>query len=361
MSRIIMEIRYPKYIEEEIEDVNELISLNEELISNQSDDSLKNNLSFLKNFRKDLTQELNESYESYRLVSFDTIIEKEGKIPFDLDHNRIFMYSHLGKDIGADEVLRCQKELEDLIKKIANKTEVDSPFYSFMKVEPPKISNEEFQKIIKEMADKEKHIFAIVENAKKLMSNDDFNEACKYWEKARKIVSTEPYFTQQHALCKYKSELPSKNVALTDGLKIIEELEPDKSNDPETLGITGAINKNIFFENDDIEYLNRAIMYYGKGFKVRNDYYTGENYALCLNIKAKLETDKDERTYLIIEAKKTRQKIIDTLTEIIISEEFEKYDNKKWIYATLANCYLGLKKLDKFEVNQKNSQQGVFY
>jgi len=76
-----MEIRYPKYIEEEIEDVNELISLNEELISNQSDDSLKNNLSFLKNFRKDLTQELNESYESYRLVSFDTIIEKEGKIP----------------------------------------------------------------------------------------------------------------------------------------------------------------------------------------------------------------------------------------------------------------------------------------
>ena len=36
---------------------------------------------------------------------YATIIikEKEGKIPFDLDHTRIFTYSHLGEDIGFDE------------------------------------------------------------------------------------------------------------------------------------------------------------------------------------------------------------------------------------------------------------------
>ena len=44
---------------------------------------------------------------------YSTVIlkEKQGSIPFDLDHTRIFTYVHLGEDIGADEAKRCQSEL----------------------------------------------------------------------------------------------------------------------------------------------------------------------------------------------------------------------------------------------------------
>jgi hypothetical protein len=96
----------------------------------------------------------------------------------------------------------------------------------------------------------------------------------------------------------YKSKEPSEQTALIDALRIIEELEPDgRTNDPETLGIVGAIYKRLWLLDNDIEYLNRAIESYGKGFKVLSDYYNGENYALCLDFKSKELPDGEEKIY----------------------------------------------------------------
>lgn len=275
---------------------------------------------------------------------FSTIIikEKEGKIPFDLDHNRMFMYSHLGEDIGADEAKRCQKELVILIEQISKTKAIDSPLYEFINdINPPKLPKKEYLLIIEELAQQEKHIFAIVEKAKSSMDKSDFTDASKYWEKANELVPNEPYFIQQWALCKYKSKEPSEQTALIDALKIIEELEPDgQTNDPETLGITGAIYKQLWKLNNDLEALERAIEYYGKCFKIREDYYTGENYALCLNLKAKSIDDKDEIIYCNIEARKVRKVIIENLNDIIEFDEFDLRLDKKWILATLSHCYL---------------------
>ncbi len=276
---------------------------------------------------------------------FSTIVlkEKDGRIPFDLDHNRIFMYSHLGEDIGSDEAKRCQAELTALIHNISKKCEPDSPLYEYMQIVPPSLPEEVYDAIISELAEKEKHIFAVVDKAKEYMHNNDFINATKYWESACKLNPNESYFVQQLALCTYKSSYPSRHTALTDALKIIEELNPeDNTNDPETLGITGAIYKNLYLLVKDIEYINRAIKYYGKGFKVRNDYYTGENYALCLHMKSLVETDPDEKIYLQIEAKKTRKSLIETLNNIIDTENINERQDKKWIYATLAHCYYAI-------------------
>lgn len=293
---------------------------------------------------------------------FSTIIlkEKDGQIPFDLDHNRMFMYSHLGEDIGADESKRCQRELVDLIKQISKTKAVDSPLYEFINdINPPKLPKKEYLIIIEELAKQEKHIFAIVEKAKSSMSRSDFVDASKYWEKANKLVPNEPYFIQQWALCKYKSQEPSKQTALIDALRIIEELEPDgKTNDPETLGITGAIYKRLWNLNNDLEALERAIEYYGKCFKIREDYYTGENYALCLNLKANSIQKTNERIYCNEEARKVREDIIEKLQEIIESEDFDSRLDKKWVLATLSNCYLGInrekesKKYEKLFIGQ---------
>lgn len=277
---------------------------------------------------------------------YSTIIlkEKEGKIPFDLDHNRMFMYSHLGEDIGADEAKRCQKDLIELINAISKSQAIDSPLYEFINnITPPVMPKEEYLSIIDDLAEQEKHIFAIVEKAKSSMVESDFEAAEKYWEKAHSRISNEPYFIQQRALCRYKSKVPSEQTALIDALKIIEELEPDgQTNDPETLGITGAIYKQLWLLNNDTSSLERAIEYYGKCYKIRNDYYTGENYALCLNLKAFHETDAEEKIFAQVLAKKVRKEIIENLTDLLNYDDVSGRLDEKWIYATLSHCSLAI-------------------
>lgn len=285
---------------------------------------------------------------------YSTIILKdnENKIPFDLNHNKIFHYSHLGDDISATEAARCQKELTALIKSIDGKKTVDSPLFEYMTtVKPYKLPEEEYTSIIKDLADKEKHLFAFVEQAKKEMTDNNFSEAAKLWNKAHKKVENEPYYIQQRALCTYKSKQPSELAALNEALQIITKLEPENksTNDPETLGIMGAINKRLWLISVSIEYLDKAIEYYGKGFKVNSDYYTGENYAICLDLKAQIEDDKNEKLYYKIEAKKTREAIVKIIELLLEEEESKKRNDIKWIYATRANCAYAFGNQETFE------------
>lgn len=278
---------------------------------------------------------------------FSTIIikEEEGRIPFDLDHSRIFHYKHLGEDIGVDEAERCKNALFHKIKLVTNSSLIDSPLYDFIRdVNPPVIPHAEYKRIIGELAKRETNIFAIVEKAKDHMLADEFVEAANLWEKAVRAVPSEDYFLQQQALAIYKSKSPSEYTALTDALRIIEKLAPNgESNDPETLGLMGAIYKRMWLLNSDIELLKRAMEFYEKGFQISGDSYTGENYALCLNLIAKDEADEDEATYYIISAKKVRKKILNTLEKIETSiENGNITPDIKWAIATLSNCYFGL-------------------
>lgn len=66
--------------------------------------------------------------------AFSTIImaQEEEQIPFDVNHVCVFRYKYLGNDIGYTEALKCQKELEELIKVVSENKEIDSPFYAHM-------------------------------------------------------------------------------------------------------------------------------------------------------------------------------------------------------------------------------------
>jgi tetratricopeptide (TPR) repeat protein len=287
---------------------------------------------------------------------FSTIILKEisGKIPFDLDHTRIFDYKHLGEDIGTDEARRCQEILREKITIASKNHAIDSPLYDYIKdIAPPQIPKKEFERIVGDLADREVHVFAIVEKAKELMNKSNFVGAIRYWEKASQIVPTEEYFIQQLALATYKSKVPTEQSALHDALKIIDSINPDETKDPETLGLTGAIYKRLWNITNDVEFLRRATYYYKKGFQVKNDYYTGENYALCLNLLGTNEENSDEKIYYGIAAKKVRTEIIESLRHIEenVEEDIVNQENK-WAYATLATCYYGInenEKMSKFE------------
>ena len=184
---------------------------------------------------------------------FSTIIlkEKEGKIPFDLDHNRIFFYSHSGTDIGFDEVIRCKTALTNLIEKVTNARENDSPLYEYINITPPKMDDEEIKIMIDDLAEKGENLFAITKIAEEARDSEpsDFKKSYKYWKKAHAINPNNPYYIQQYALTRYKSKDPSLEVAITDALKIMSLLDPDNTTDVETLGITGAIYKTLYTEN----------------------------------------------------------------------------------------------------------------
>lgn len=274
---------------------------------------------------------------------FSTIImkEEEGSIAFDLNHSKVFKYKHLGEDIGKSEAERCVTQLSKLIENVSIKQEVDSPLFEFIgSIKPHIIDQEEYISIIKDLTRLSDNVYTLVEHARDEMDKSNFVDAEKLWERVSKLVPNETYFVQQHALAKYKSEYPSKNVALTDALNIIQTLNPDETNDPETLGITGAIYKRLWEDTSDKENLNRAIRFYKKGFQINSDYYTGENYAICLLLMADNETDLNEKVYYKIESKRTYTEVANKLKELIEFDENEKRNDLKWIYASYSNCNL---------------------
>ncbi|MCF8409240.1 MAG: DUF4071 domain-containing protein [Crocinitomicaceae bacterium] len=281
---------------------------------------------------------------------FSTIImkEEEGRIAFDFNHNKIFKYKHLGDDIGVSEAERCVEHLKKLIETVSKNQEVDSPLFEFIgSIKPHIIDQDEYISIIKDLTTLSDNVYTLVEHASDEMDNSNFGEAVKLWERVSKLVPNETYFVQQYALATYKSKLPSINVALTDALNIIQTINPEETNDPETLGITGAIYKRLWEDTGDKENLSRAIKYYKKGFQINSDYYTGENYAICLLLMADNEVDENEKVYYKIEAKRTYSEIVNYLKEIIELGEHEKRNDIKWIYASYSNCNLLLGNKDE--------------
>lgn len=273
--------------------------------------------------------------------------EKEGNIPFDISHTKIFEYTHMGEDISVKEARRCINDLHELIVIIDSAQTIDSPLFAYIPdALAHSLSSKDYDSLIEKLAKKEKNLFASVSKAKKLMRKNKFSEAATIWLNISSKVENDPYYIQQAALCTYKSKEPDRKMALIDALNIINALKVNNElpNDSETLGITGAIYKNLYEIDQDPSYLDRAIASYERGFKINSDYYTGENYALCLNLKSNLIKDENEKIYYKIEAKKTREKILDIIQSYKLDEDFIKRTDIKWIYATLSNCYFALDK-----------------
>lgn len=273
--------------------------------------------------------------------------DKDGKIPFDLDHNRFLIYTHLGDDVGATEALSCQNRLKDIINTIERLDTADSPLFEYLpNIKPHNLSQEDYEQVIAVLSQKEKHVFAISEQAKLLKSKGEFKDAAILWGNASKILPDEDYFIQQQALCTYKSELPSVALSLTNALSIISKIYvEDEINDPETLGLVGAIYKRMYLENSDIETLKSGINAYKRGFVVSKDSYAGENYATCLDLLSNITEDADEKVYSKFLAKQVRQEVVETISKKLLTDSADI--DCKWLYASMANCYFHLGNKDE--------------
>lgn len=283
---------------------------------------------------------------------YSTIIikaESTSKIPFDIDHVRVFSYKHLGEDIGVDESNRMKKLLKEKIANIDGVPIKDSPVYEYLKtLTQPTIDDNEYKEIVGILAEKNECLFALTAKAKLLMQEYNFEEAIKYWKKASEKNNNEPYYIQQLALCTYKQCVidEKKEMYLNDALIILDVLKDSK--DPETFGLRGAIYKRLSkINNDNLAYLDRAIENYEKGYMLNYDFYTGENLAYCYNKKSFLLEDNEEKIYCKIKAKKIREEIYEILSEKLELEDRCKIPNIKWMSATYAICCYTCNEVEK--------------
>lgn len=318
------------------------------------------------------TGNVNAVYElgvRHALRPHSTIImlEDGADFSFDLSHLSTFTYRHMGEDIGNSEAKVKAAALEEKIVTILQDPTPDSPVYQFLQgLERPRMNDVEYEKMLTEVKERGDNLADLIRTGRIAMKADEFAEAIQSFKKALAILqhgdesetpsSDVPFLIQQLALATYKSKQPNEKAALERGLDVLSPLNPDDSHDPETLGISGAIHKRLQKtlreEGDTVEadkHLACAIELYGRGFSLQEDYYNGENYALCLETRAALQRDEAEALYDRMTARKTRQSIVEVLKPVFAAADFEERprNDRMWIRATMANCLFALGKDDE--------------
>lgn len=149
---------------------------------------------------------------------------------------------------------------------------------------------------------------------------------------------------QRLTLATYKDEQPNKIVALMNAIQILSKLDFKNSNDPETTGLAGAINKRLWNETKNIHFLEEAIVAYKRGFTLKRDYYNGENLTLCNLLMSEQQVKGSTlEAYYLIDAGNVSKDVLQNVKQTLEMSSPNKRNDYKWILATTANLSFFLK------------------
>jgi hypothetical protein len=268
-----------------------------------------------------------------------TVVISESKLPypFDLNHISITSYAHLGDAIDYDEVIRFPKVLSDTLRAVKASKEADSPVYTYLKnllppsADPARALGEpehsgEAAKTAPastKPAAESPTLAVLIQEGEKAIAKDQFASAKTFFATALNTpsidgdkegaIAHDPYLIQRLVLATYKAKRPNHVEALNEAKKLLEVLGPQDSNDPETVGLAGAIEKRLFEEGQGLEHLKAAIWFYARGYYLRNDWYNAINFAYLLNVRADSALDKtdSERVADLVWANRIRSEVIE--------------------------------------------------
>lgn len=270
---------------------------------------------------------------------------KTQRPPFDLSHNLFLTYKHLGEDIGFDEVMETRTALSEKLDILLAQPATDSPIYTYIKNLEPPIRRSEQEKVMAQVgkaldeasADSEAvptedeealqspTVAVLVDEGERALSSSDFLTAKTMFRQAmgprtdgEGYMRPDPYLIQRLALATYKAaQEPDVIPALEEAMKVLSLLDPENSNDPETVGLAGAIEKRMFYvkqqKGGGEEHLNRAIKNYSRGYFLRNDWYNGINLAFLLDVRADTSIDQtnQERIADLVWANRIRREVLE--------------------------------------------------
>jgi tetratricopeptide (TPR) repeat protein len=292
------------------------------------------------------------------------VIAEDGMkaFPFDVNHVLVRQYHHLGEDIGYSEVLRFRDQVTQAMNEIldSDPRKNDSPVYTILHgLTPPRRAEETRSKgdVSREIAPPAPQpggggsapsYNTLIEQVDEAEDAGDFIKATTLLGAIRGILKTadpnrpeDPTLVQRHAFATYKSEHPSPMEAYSQASEILKVLNPETSNDPETLGLWGAVQKRFWNETQDRYYLDQAVRAYRRGFYLRNDYYNGINYAYLLNVRGINPATRAEAIADFVEAMRIRREVL-LICEALLEEEQVSEANQYWVRVTMAEAYLGI-------------------
>ncbi|CCE24036.1 TRAFs-binding domain-containing protein [Methylotuvimicrobium alcaliphilum] len=315
------------------------------------------------------TYNVNAAFElgvRYALRPHTTIVlaEEQFKSPFDMSHIVIRRYKHLGEEVGYKEARRLMKELQEAIKQIIGNPVTDSPVYTYLpQLKPPQLSSQLFKSVAIPSAPKPSITLAgvspspvaqivgednpsaktMLDKAMERIKNDDFSSARLLLQEVNKMRPDDSFVVQQLALATYKSKQPSVLEALGAACEILKVLTPETSNNPETLGLWGAIHKRMWEECDRSECLEKSISAYERGFYIKQDHYNGINLAYLLNqraLHAMQDGNCEEALADFVQAKRVRKDVIRFASPLV--DKLEDKHGRYWVIATLFEAAIGL-------------------
>ena len=271
-----------------------------------------------------------------------TIAEDQITYPFDVSHILIRRYQHLGQGIDHEEALRFRAELTGAIRTLLDKPEADSPIYSSLAgLRPP----------ILEMARREdpdepppaapdETLADLTRKAEEALGQGRFDVATTLFAAARTLRSNDPFLTQRLALATYKRGVPTEAAALEEARNMLSGLDPEVSNDPETVGLWGAVHKRLWKATDDRAALDTAVLAYERAFDIRTDFYNGINLAFLFNLRATI-SEPAERIADYVNAERVRRRVIPLCHAALAANPGASTD-RYWAKATLAEAYVGI-------------------
>jgi hypothetical protein len=352
------------------------------------------------------TANVNAFYElgiRHALRPQTTIVISEDKLayPFDLNHIKITSYTHLGEGIEYEEVERFRKLLGETLQAVLDKKEPDSPVYTFIDgLTPPQLeSQQETSGLVSESTDDEhedddgvqvikkktgvkvsRTLATLIEQGEAAIDKKEFSKAKKLFDSALLIgtdghdgtaINKDPYLIQRLSLATYKSQKPDAITALNEALKLLQQLDLDHTNDPETVTLAGAIEKKYYELGQGDEHLNKAILFFQRGFFLLNSRYNCINLAYMQNCRANssLCTTREEQIADMVYASHTRRRVLEIcereLNEIAKREEWEKSkaqndegmlkqrlynkEQKFWVYVNKAEAHFALGEFEEYE------------
>lgn len=296
------------------------------------------------------TTNANALYElgiRHALKNKTTIILSEDKTPlhFDLNHIATIQYEHSGEDITSTESKRMIARLTAVIQDATAGNDPDSPVYTFLpKLKMPVLDQEEVEAIIAEAQSIENTWSTLLGDAERFIKNSEFGKAKIKFEEALKLNPNDSYLIQRLTLATYKDEQPNKIVALMNAIQILSKLDFKNSNDPETTGLAGAINKRLWNQTKNIHFLEEAIVAYKRGFTLKRDYYNGENLTLCNLLMSEQQVKGSTlEAYYLIDAGNVSKDVLQNVKQTLEMSSPNKRNDYKWILATTANLSFFLK------------------
>lgn len=283
--------------------------------------------------------------------------------PFDTNHIATLPYEHLGKGIDAEDAEKFKAKLTNLCRTLLSNDRPDSPVYTYIRgLQPPRVRGAvelteaaaAYRAALASGEDRTaKPLAELMDLAMTYRRDEDFAAMRRVLADVVAAMgdNPDPFAVQQLALATYKSQDLDPVAALTDAQKVLAPLDPEGANDPETLGIWGAIHKRLAERSQRTAEqrksdLDTAIFAYEKGYYLKDDYYNGINLAFLLDTRA-LQEEGDDRIADRVQARRVRERLVRRL-EPQIAERAGKETTKElrdegyWMRATMAEAHAGL-------------------